>query len=179
MIKEPSLKDLINEPKVSFGKLYKLHKDEFILFARTFSLSETVIMDVYQDAILSFYENVINGKISKLSSSLKTYLFSIGKYKIYEHLREQSKLNLAAQPLKSDIDLDNYDLEPEQLSEREKLVKSNFKKLGKQCQLVLEMFYLRGLTLNDIKTIENYENTNTVKSQKSRCLRKLRALLNL
>lgn len=179
MIKEPSFKDLVKEPKESFGNLYKLYKHEFILYARTFSLSDTIILDVYQDAVLSFYENILNGKVKKLSCSLKTYLFSIGKYKIYEQLRERSKLKLVEQPFRTEIDLEDFDLEPEQLSEREKLVKSNFKKLGKQCQLVLEMFYLRGLTLDDIKTIESYENTNTVKSQKSRCLRKLRTLLNI
>jgi len=178
MFTEPSFEELLKRPNESFKILYINFKSEWLAYAKRFSVRDDVVIDVYQDAFLCFYENLLSGKIKTLNSSLKTYIFSIAKYKIYEHLRETSKLRLVKAEMTSKIGTKNLKLTDEPLTEREKLVKSSLKKLGKQCQQVLEMFYLRGLTLDDIKILENYQNTNTVKSQKSRCLRKLRSLVN-
>ena len=177
MHKEPTLDDLLKAPNKAFEILYSNYKNDFLIFAKTFSLKEDVIIDIYQDTFLSFYENLLNGKITEFTSSIKTYIFSIGKFKIYEYLRANSKLKVIDAPINEGITLEDLNLENDILSDREKLVKANFKKLGKQCQLILELFYFKGKTLKDIKTIENYDNTDVVKSQKSRCLRKLKQLV--
>jgi len=178
MIKEPSLDTLLKDSDQAFESLYTNYKDDFLAFAKTFSLNEEEITDIYQESFLSFYENLLNGKITEFTSSIKTYIFSIGKFKIYEHLRANSKLKVIDAPINDDITIDELNLDNEVLTEREQLVKTNFKKLGKQCQLILELFYFKGKTLKDIKAIENYDNTDVVKSQKSRCLRKLKQLVN-
>ncbi|WP_299098512.1 sigma-70 family RNA polymerase sigma factor [uncultured Winogradskyella sp.] len=178
MEKEPTLKDLLKDKNNSFELLYKNYKDDFIAFGRKFSLKENEIIDIYQESFLTLYENLLNGKISEFTSSIKTYLFSIGKFKIYEYLRANSKLKIIDTPINEEITLDDLTLENELLSEREQLIKANFKKLGKKCQRILELFYFKGKTLNDIKEIENYDNTDVVKSLKSRCLRTLKQLVN-
>lgn len=178
MNKEPSLDDLLNNKNNAFEVLYENYKEDFLGFARKFSLKNDEIIDIYQETFLSFYENLLNGKLTEFTSSIKTYLFSIGKFKIYEYLRANSKLKIIDAPVNPEISLDNLSLENEIMSEREQLVKTNFKKLGKQCQLILELFYLKGKTLKDIKGEENYENTDVVKSLKSRCLKKLKQLVN-
>lgn len=178
MNKEPSIADLLQSKNNSFEVLYKNYKDEFIGFARKFSLKDDEIIDIYQETFLSFYENLLKGKLTELTCSIKTYLFSIGKFKIYEYLRANSKLKVIDTPINEDITLDDLSLENEVLSKREQLVKVNFKKLGTQCQQILELFYLQGKTLADIKDEEHYENTDVVKSLKSRCLKKLKALVN-
>ncbi|WP_179351154.1 RNA polymerase sigma factor [Winogradskyella vidalii] len=178
MNKEPTLEDLLKDKDNAFELLYKNYKGDFIAFGRKFSLKDNEIVDIYQDSFLSLYENLLNGKITAFTSSIKTYLFSIGKFKIYEHLRAHSKLNIIDAPINEEITLEDLTLENEVLSEREQLVKANFKKLGKQCQRILELFYLKGNTLKDIKEIENYDKTDVVKSLKSRCLKKLKHLVN-
>ena len=177
MNKEQSLRGLLKNPEVEFNRLYNDYKNDFMAFARTFSIDDDSIADVYQEAFLSFYENLLNGKITSLTSSIKTYVFSIGKYKIYEYLRKNAKLRLVDEPIETNVSIDNLDLDESILSERQILLKKNIQKLGKQCQLILEYFYLKGMNLEDIKNYENYENTNVVKSQKSRCLRRLRQLI--
>lgn len=178
MIKEPSLQDLLKDSNNAFERLYTAYKDDFLAFAKTFSLKDDEIIDIYQEAFLSFYENLLKGKITDFTSSIKTYIFSIGKFKIYEHLRKTSKLKVIDAPINDDVTIDALDLNNDVLTEREQLVKANFEKLGRQCQQILELFYFKGKTLKDIKTIENYDNTDVVKSQKSRCLRKLKQLVN-
>ncbi|TXE12757.1 sigma-70 family RNA polymerase sigma factor [Seonamhaeicola algicola] len=177
MTKEPSLKTLLQNSDKAFEKLYVSYKSDFMAFGKTFSIKEEDLIDIYQDTFLSFYENLLNGKITQFTSSIKTYIFSIGKFKIYEYLRKNAKLKIVDEPVNSEITLDNLNLDADVLSEQEQLVKVNFKKLGKQCQLILELFYLKGKTLKNIQIIENYDNTDVVKSQKSRCLRKLKQLV--
>lgn len=176
---EPSIADLLQSKNNSFEVLYVNYKDEFMGFARKFSLNENEIIDIYQDTFLSLYENLLSGKLTEFTSSIKTYLFSIGKFKIYEYLRKNSKLKVVDTPINEEITLEDLSLENEVLSEREQLVKANFKKLGTQCQQILELFYLQGKTLADIKGEEDYENTDVVKSLKSRCLKKLKALVKV
>ncbi|MFK7834565.1 MAG: RNA polymerase sigma factor [Winogradskyella sp.] len=179
MNKEPSIADLLQSKNNSFEVLYKNYKDEFIGFARKFSLKDDQIIDIYQDTFLSFYENLLNGKLTEFTSSIKTYLFSIGKFKIYEYLRANSKLKIIDTPINAEITIEDLSLENEVLSEQEQLVKTNFKKLGKACQEILELFYLKGKTLADIKGEKKYENTDVVKSLKSRCLKKLKQLVTI
>lgn len=178
MNKEPSIDDLLKDRDNAFEFLYETYKQDFIAFARKFSLKDDTIIDIYQETFLSFYENLLNGKLTEFTSSIKTYLFSIGKFKIYEYLRAHAKLKIIDEPVNPEITLDNLNLETEVLSEREALVKLNFKKLGGKCQRILELFYLQSKTLSDIKGEENYENTDVVKSLKSRCLKKLKLLVN-
>src|SRR5688572_28135024 len=100
---------------------------------------------MFQVTLISFYENVTNDKLTTLSSSLRTYLFAIGKYKI---LRDKKKgvmyANLDDIP---DIKLlgneeDGYALELEQQTK----VHAALAKLGGDCQKLLEMFYFQELS---------------------------------
>jgi DNA-directed RNA polymerase specialized sigma24 family protein len=130
---------------------------------------------MFQVTLITFYENVTNGKLSTLSSSLRTYLFAIGKYKI---LRDKKKgimyANLDDVP---DINLlgnddDGYTLELEQQTK----VHAALAKLGGDCQKLLELFYFQELCMADIAMALNYKNDNVAKVKKANCMRKLASI---
>ena len=50
----------------------------------------------------------------------------------------------------------------------------NFNLLGEKCQEILNLFYYKSLTIDEIVQVQGYENKNVVKSQKSRCLKSLK-----
>ncbi|PNQ72786.1 sigma-70 family RNA polymerase sigma factor [Hanstruepera neustonica] len=160
--------------------IYLDNRLAFLNFGLKYNLNKEALLDIYQDAIIAFVENVTNGKIISLSSSVKTYLFSIGKYMIFKKLKKESKLEA--------LDLDDKRLElsiklidsiyDESNVENNKLIKQCLNKLGQQCQTVLKLFYYNGFTLEEIQEHLNYGNYNTVKSQKSRCLKNLKELIN-
>lgn len=155
-------------------KIYLEYKTEFIYFSKKFNQDEETSLDVFQDCMIVLYENVHYGKLNSLKSSLKTYLFSIGKYKLYRINRENQKMNeeWAAEYQKDAADL----LEDEISEERMGLIKKAFDQLGKKCRQLLELFYFRGFDLEEIRNEMGLVNTNTAKSQKSRCLSHLRKL---
>lgn len=160
-------------------KVYQSNKDDFIFFAKKYPITEDTALDIYQDAIIALLENINLGKLQTLNSSLKTYLFSIGKYMIYDYLRQRKNtlnidefINIEA----TEIDFDF--LFKKELNDNQKKLSHFFKLLGEKCKEVLTLFYYRGLTIEEITTHLNYNNKDVVKSQKSRCLKSLKDKMN-
>lgn len=163
--------------ELAYQKIYEENREAFISFARKYGINEETIQDIYQDTIIVLYENIASGKLETMTSSLRTYLFSIGKYKILEHFRAEKKLvnvNLGFEFKEVE---DSLDFEENILNERQIALKNQLKNLGERCRNILELFYLKNLTISEIKITEGYENENTVKAQKSRCLKQLKQLM--
>lgn len=63
MIEDQHIIDKLKQNDLTaLDKVYITFKKEFFLFARAFSVSDEDIEDVYQDTMISFYENVESGK---------------------------------------------------------------------------------------------------------------------
>jgi len=160
-------------------KIYNDNRNAFINFSKQYNIEEYDAADIYQDAIIVLRENAINGKINNLNSSVSTYLFAIGKYKIFHSYRLKSKIEL-----NNDINLDEKNIDfdvnllDEKLTNQQKLLNEYFSKLGDRCKKVLKLFYYQGYSLDEIKEILNYSSKKVLKSQKSRCVKQLRDLAN-
>ena len=82
-----------NGDKAQLEIIYKSHKFEFISWlTNKFHCSEEEAKDVYQFAVMTLYDNIRNERLSELSSSIKTYLFAIGKHKILEEKKASVRL---------------------------------------------------------------------------------------
>lgn len=180
MNNEPPLQDFINGDDTVLKNIYIDNRLPFINFARKYQLDQDEILDIYQDTIIAMHENFTTGKVQKMQSSIKTYLFSIGKYKIYAHLRENNKMRvLDDQHIKEEEETQDFDfaVNNDPLTEKQTIIKAALEKMGGQCCNILKLFYYRSLTIDEIRISEGYENNNTVKSQKSRCLKKLKEMI--
>lgn len=159
--------------------VYKEYRTEFFKFAYRYTTDDILLEDIFQDAIIAVYENALAGKLDSLQSTVKTYLFSTGKYMIFKKFRDTKEFSTEESYL-----FDQYEqaviedvFEDEGPDEYQKQLIANFKKLGDKCREILELFYLQGLKLEEIMNVQGYENKNVVKSQKSRCLKSLRELI--
>lgn len=72
-------------------KLYVDYRSDFIAFARKISKSESDILDAYQDTLIIVQEKAINGDLDLLKGSLKTYVFGVGKYILFEKNRRKTR----------------------------------------------------------------------------------------
>ena len=170
---------LKQKDKVTFQNIYNKNRVAFINFAKSYHIEEYDSLDVYHDSILVLQENAVHGKIDNLKSSISTYLFAIGKYKIYHIFREKAKLNITNDieivEKNFDFDVNFYDEKP---TNQQIQLKIGFKQLGERCKKVLELFYYSGYTLDEITEILDYSDKNVLKSQKSRCIKQLRKYSN-
>lgn len=170
--------ELKSGSETAFKKVYEDNREKFLNFATKYELTQDELIDVYQDAYIVFHENILTGKLESLTSTLGTYLFSIGKFMIMDRLRKENKTVRSDRVLEiireEEIELDDLEMDIEELTSRQRLLAMFFKELGEQCQKILTLFYYRGLTIDEIMNVGNYNNKNVVKSQKSRCLKTLR-----
>lgn len=158
------------------AEIYQEYRNGFLMFARRYDLEEQIILDVYQDAIIALCENAEKGHLDDLKSSLKTYLFSIGKYMIFARLKEKKSLSAYE-------DIDNFNFEWEEYKDEEnkdaiKKMRASLSEMGNKCQEILKLFYYQEKNLDEITGIMKYDNKDVTKSQKSRCIKQLKELIN-
>ena len=173
------IKQLKNRDRNALKEVYNDYRREFFKFANRYETDQSTLEDIFQDALIALYENAQNGKLDTIKSSLKTYLFSIGKFMLFKKFRDSKEINVDDDyvfDLKEKSVMQEV-LEDEEPNDRQKWLVANFKKLGEKCRQILELFYLQGLKIEEIMAVQGYENKNVVKSQKSRCLKSLKDLI--
>jgi len=175
---EITLEDLRKGSQKTLRNVYEDNRDKFLNYAKRYHLSEDENIDIYQDAYVIFYDNVMSGKIESFTSSISTYLFSIGKYLIFDQMRKNKKtvsgnfdLSLVGA---TDEQTNSFEMERPELTTEQALLQKHFSTLGAKCQELLSLFYYRGFTIQEIMESENYNSENVVKATKSRCMKTLR-----
>lgn len=156
--------------------VYLQYKEAFIEFAKKYGVNKNDALDIYQDSVLALRENVATGKLKQLNSSIKTYLFGIGKYMIFDYLRAHKKMvPTPSEEIKTSHLTDDFEvIFKEEMTKKEQLLKIAFEQLGEKCKMVLKLFYYQDYSIEEITEILNYNNKDVVKSQKSRCLKSLK-----
>lgn len=159
---------------------YLENRKAFLQFGKQYNLDYDDLADIYQEAFIVLRQKAIHGKLDTVKSSLKTYLFGIGKHMIFDYIREKKKVTLNHESIlknASEIPLIEPVLLQNELTLEQQLLKRTFKKLGIKCQEVLTLFYARGLTLDEIVSTTSYTSNSVVRSQKSRCIKKLKEMI--
>lgn len=158
--------------KETLGLVYTTYRSEFLSFAKKYYSNQTDILDIYQESILALQHNFVEKQLElKQDVSIKTYLFAIGKYKIQSQFKQKN------QHVELKEELRDWEINRDELSIEQKLLSKHFGRLTDVCQTILRLFYYRNLSIKEIVEHTSYKDENTVKSQKSRCLRKLKSLI--
>ena len=175
---EIKLEDLRKGSDAVLKKVYEENREKFLNYAKRYNLSEDENIDLYQDAYIIFYDNVMSGKIERFTSSVSTYLFAIGKYLIFDQIRKNKKTVGSNYDLSrvgdKDLPLDSIEMERAELTTEQLLLRKHFSSLGSKCKELLTLFYYRGYSIHEIMAHENYNSENVVKAAKSRCMKTLR-----
>mgnify|MGYP000200429918 CR=1 FL=1 len=175
---EITLEELRQGSENVLRRVYEENREKFLNYARRYSLSDEENVDIYQDAYVIFYDNVMSGKIESFTSSISTYLFGIGKYLIFDQMRKNKKNvgNNYDLSIVGDEDemVETLELEQSSLTTEQMLLQEYFGTLGKKCQELLTLFYYRGYTIQEIMVSGSYNSQNVVKAAKSRCMKTLK-----
>jgi len=168
---------LRSDDKAALEGVYNSYRKEFLYYCARYPIDKTAILDIYQDAIIAMHQNFVMSQVVLTSSSIKTYLFGIGKNKLYKKLKEQNRVLLIENEV-SDA-YESIDIESQLPTENQVALAKNIAKISESCQIILKLFYYRGLTIEEIVDMTNYKDGNTVRSQKSRCLKQLKSLFKI
>lgn len=164
----------------SLKEVYLTNKSKFLKNAKRWLNDDDVLEDIYQDAIIIFYENVRNEKIIHLTSSINTYITSIGKYLILRHFRsvKQTVEIESIHQIEIDQVFISYIHQVQEESEKVNMIKKMIQNLGEPCASILRMFYYEEKSTIEIMKSLGYANSDVVKSQKYRCMKSLKFLVN-
>lgn len=164
--------------KGALEEIYRKFRPSFLKWI-TYShkCSQEQAVDIFQYAILSFYENVLEDVIEEMNDAgIKTYLYSIGKNKLLSDSRKDSKLSFNEE-YEDHLLLEELDDQKPDSELRIQKVKSVIEELQNPCADILRLFYFNNLSNDEIAEILGYKNGNTVKNLKYKCIQRIKRLL--
>jgi len=177
--KECSIDQWVSDLKIGnndwFDELYKDNRAIFLQWVeRNHNLSKEEALDIYQNTMIALFENVKHGRIKELSSSISTYIFGIAKNLIYKYHRKNELINRHEVRLNEHYKFIALDVK-EAESNQPKVI-SKLEGMKEPCRTLLRLCYVEGLKLSLITDKLGYANVDVVKTQKSRCLKKLKEI---
>ena len=170
----------LEQTKKEIAHFYTSHKSEFVnKFRKDYpTIYKDVLIDIFQEAVVIGVEKVNQSKFEG-RSSLKTYIFGIGKNLIRDYFRKVKQHNEYSTDIKFTQNDSEEMFEIEQpVDIRSSALKNAMKKLEKHCLDILNAFYLEGKKYPEIVEEFNYSSVDVAKSTKSRCFKHLKMLVS-
>jgi RNA polymerase sigma factor (sigma-70 family) len=149
------------------GGLHYLYKKYYRMMVKmiiTNNGSEDEAKDVYQDALVVVWQKLQNPDF-ELSSKISTYIYSICKNLWRKELDRKSRMS--DEPMEHS-ELPNYERE-----ERAQIVMECINALGPVCRQLLMYHYFDGLSMDDIAKKMDFANSDTAKTKKYKCKKRL------
>lgn len=177
---DTELINLLKESSDALTLVYTKHKDYCVNFMRTMYDDSDEIKDIFQDALIVFYEN-INKPGFSLTCSMQTYLNSICRNQVLVRLagkRRHPKTSIEDNEKYLGNITDWFDDSNLVNNERVELLKkilAEMKENASKCYDILVRFFYQNQTMDKIALALGYTNADNAKNQKYRCQEKLKA----
>lgn len=160
--------------------VYKKYRNKFIAFAyKKYGLDKELGKGIYQDAFLAFFNNVQNGRLSELTVQVQTYLFQIGRNHILNHFkRAQRYHNVEPGSYEEELMGKGESSEDIELEEKKRmLVLKHLEQISERCRELLKLFYFEKKDYDEIVEAMDFNNIDSAKTQKYKCMKKLEQTL--
>ncbi|MDN5199989.1 sigma-70 family RNA polymerase sigma factor [Fulvivirgaceae bacterium BMA10] len=130
--------------------------------------SEQEAKDIYQDALIVFWQKAASGKLV-LTSKISTYLYSICLNLWRKELDRKSRL--------SNEEKDDVEFIDNDKKERMRIINECIDQLGDTCKRILTYYYFDQMSMQEIANNLNFANTDTAKTKKYKCKKRLDQLI--
>ncbi len=129
--------------------------------------------DVFQEAQVVLFEHLQAGTFEQ-KATLKTWLYAVCRNKWLKRLeKEKRQVRFTDFETVEPFD-DASDVEAK--SEQHAVLRQSLDMLGNSCKKLLLLFYFFQKSMEEIADDLNYTNADTAKTQKYKCLQRLKAL---
>lgn len=160
-----NLDQLFAQREELFTRLYKKAFPVVAKYISRMGGSFDEAKDIFQDALVIYYEKAIAAKLS-LNTSDTAYLVGIAKHLWIKKYKENNQ-NIPLDDIDIAIDGDEQALSGRRLMHF-------LETAGKKCMELLRGFYYDQLPLTDIATLFGYSGVRSATVQKYKCLEKVR-----
>lgn len=165
-----------NEKRTERGALFlMLYKKAFPLVAAYISKMGGCVeqaRDIFQDALLIYYEKTIAKPTLNLNYSEKAYLFGIAKH-LWNKRYKENHLQAPVEPMLLPFLESGVDELPETEISSQKLLRL-LSKAGEKCMALLSAFYYEKLDMNSLAERFGFSGARSAAAQKFKCLEKVK-----
>lgn len=147
--------------------IYKTFYSQIEFFVKGNGGTESDAQDLFQDASIIIYSKAKNGSL-KLSSSFKSYLFTVCKLLWLKQLRKRRQLKINVEFDDESVNIEENIAENKIISDRYKLYQQYFQELGEDCQKVMQLFFEK-IPLKEIANKMGYKSEKYAKKRKYKC----------
>ena len=192
-LKDHEIISKIKENSDALGIVFKKCRPGAIQFLRkiNYQSNERIdIEDIFQDAILVLYENIVNKDfILASNTSLQTYLNSVCRNQLLKKIGKNNVVELKENkgndedhdevmefnPLIADVLEDFVDIKEQQFNAMEEALEK-IKEAGGHCYELLTLFWYHRKSMSELSEVFGYSNADNTKNQKARCQKRLEKL---
>jgi RNA polymerase sigma factor (sigma-70 family) len=161
--------------------IYKKHYPVIARMVLQNNGTEQEAKDVFQESVLVLYHNVKQPHFA-LTCALQTYLYSVARRLWLKQLHKKNGLYKLDERFYENEDVADTENDFEAYEERDQNIdrmKESMGQLGEPCKTLLEDFYTRHLSMDEIADKFGYTNADNAKNQKYKCLQRLKKIFFL
>ncbi len=144
--------------------IYKKYYRMMVRLVTSNNGTELEAKDVYQEAIVVFWQKANSGNLV-LTSKMSTYIYSICLNLWRKELERKKRF--------SSEEKDSIEYQDQEKEEKVRIVHECIDRLDETCKKVLSYYYFDGLSMKDIAEKVGFANTDTAKTKKYKCKKKL------
>ena len=169
------LEGLGKEDKASIEKIYREHYTMVNSLVVNNSGTSDDAADVFQEAMIVLFEKVKAGNF-ELHCQLKTYIYSVCRRIWLKKLALQQRFTTQGDHLEETVPVEE-DLESHEKKQHDfTIMEGAMLKIGEPCKSLLQAYYLEKKPMQEIATAFGYTNADNAKTQKYKCLVRLKKL---
>lgn len=161
-------------------QVYRQHVKVISIWIQQSGGSESDAADVFQEAMVVLYEKAQHEDF-RLSCKIGTYLFAVSKHIWYKRLQKAQRQpdslpgNAGTEEGADWVYEDDLNSHREREAHFEQLNEA-LDQLGEPCRSLLKAFYHQDKSMQQIATEFGYTNPDNAKTQKYKCLNRLRKI---
>ena len=173
-IDEALISGIRNDDDRALAELYKTQYPMVAHFILSNSGTQDEAKDIFQETVLIFYEKIKDGSLT-LTCQIKTYLYSVCRRLWLKKLAEKHRFSGVIDS-ENFISLETETELPEETEEKYAVMERAMNMLGEPCRTLLEDFYIKASSMQDITEKFGYTNADNAKNQKYKCLMRLKKM---
>ncbi len=169
------LQGLALNEKQSIETIYRENYPVIQAFILNNSGDTAEAKDIFQEAMIVLYQKAISGSF-ELNCQLRTYLYSVCRRLWLKRLQQLQRFNGQVDQGGETVTVEE-DIEVHEKRNADFLIMENaLKKIGEPCKSLLDAYYMQKKHMQEIARDFGYTNSDNAKTQKYKCLVRLKKL---
>ena len=131
--------------------------------------------DIFQEAMIVIYEKAVSGTF-ELNCLLKTYIYSVCRRLWLKRLQQLQRYGSLIENVEETVTVEE-DMELHEKHNADFIIMENaMSKIGEPCKSLLDAYYIQKKNMQEIAADFGYTNADNAKTQKYKCLVRLKKL---